>query len=51
MTRKDIITESQRWLDLIGAPGLDEGARKRIARETIDNFAWYYNKGFLEYRK
>jgi putrescine aminotransferase len=51
MTREDILQESQRWLDIINTKRLNDYKRRRITRETIENFNSYYNKGYLEYRK
>jgi putrescine aminotransferase len=51
MTREDILQESQRWLDIINTKRLNDYKRRRVMRETIENFNSYYNKGFLEYRK
>ncbi|MBI3894213.1 MAG: aminotransferase class III-fold pyridoxal phosphate-dependent enzyme [Candidatus Wallbacteria bacterium] len=51
MSRKEIIKESQHWLDIISSRKLSRYQRKKIVRETIGNFDSYYNKGFLEYRK
>jgi len=51
MTREDILQESQRWLDIINTKRLNDYKRRRITRETIENFNSYYNTGYLEYRK
>ncbi|MBI4864046.1 MAG: aminotransferase class III-fold pyridoxal phosphate-dependent enzyme [Candidatus Riflebacteria bacterium] len=51
MTREELIKESQRWLDIIQAKRINVYQRRRITRETVDNFGSYYNKGFLDYRK
>ncbi len=51
MTRKEVIKESQRWLDIIAARKQSRYQRRRIIRDTIGNFDGYYNKGYLEYRK
>lgn len=45
------ITESARWLNVIETNHVNEYQKRRIERDTIDNFNSYYNKGFLEYRK
>src|SRR5207249_8528636 len=51
MSRKKLIDESRRWLSLINAHKLNDYKRRKIVSETIDNFRYYYNRGFLEYRK
>ena len=42
---------SERWIDIIHKKeiSLDEG--KKIIEESKDNFAQYFNKGWLQYRK
>ncbi|SHF25429.1 putrescine aminotransferase [Desulfacinum infernum DSM 9756] len=47
------LKEAQRMVDIIGRPEdqVGEEERKRIALETVENFAHHINKGFLEYRK
>lgn len=51
ISKKDLILESQKWLDRIASKNLSRVQRQRIISETIDNFKSYYNKGYLEYRK
>jgi putrescine aminotransferase len=51
MSRKKLIDESRRWLSIINAHKLNDYKRRKIVSETIDNFRYYYNRGFLEYRK
>lgn len=48
---QDAIAESERWLKIIASGDLNDYQKRRIVRDTIDNFNTYYNKGFLEYRK
>jgi putrescine aminotransferase len=50
-SKKKIIEESRRWLGIINAHKLNEYKRRKIVTDTIDNFRFYYNKGYLEYRK
>jgi putrescine aminotransferase len=50
-SRKKLIDESRRWLSIINAHKLNDYKRRKIVSETIDNFRYYYNRGFLEYRK
>ncbi|MBL8196358.1 MAG: putrescine aminotransferase [Blastocatellia bacterium] len=45
------IVESARWLKIISLDHVNDYQKRRIERDTIDNFNSYYNKGFLEYRK
>ncbi|MEW6736692.1 MAG: putrescine aminotransferase [Acidobacteriota bacterium] len=53
--RKDrfqkVIAESERWLKIISSDNQNEYQKRRIVRDTIENFSSYYNRGFLEYRK
>jgi putrescine aminotransferase len=51
METKEILTESQRWLDIISAPTLSEEQKAKIVADTVDNFSFYYNRGYLDYRK
>jgi len=50
-SKKEIIEESQKWLDIISAKKITDAERKKIVSVTLDNFESYYNRGFLEYRK
>lgn len=45
------IIESARWLKIISTDHVNDYQKRRIERDTIDNFNSYYNRGFLEYRK
>lgn len=47
----NVISESEHWLKIISSDHLNEYQKRRMERDTIDNFNSYYNKGFLEYRK
>ena len=51
MEKTEILKESQRWLDIISTPVLSEEQKQRIVADTIDNFSFYYNRGYLDYRK
>ncbi|HEX4441783.1 MAG TPA: putrescine aminotransferase [Thermoanaerobaculia bacterium] len=51
MSKKELVRESQRWLDIISARELTDEQRDKIATDTVDNFRFYYNRGYLEYRK
>ena len=51
MNRQELIQESQRWLDIISAPALTDEQKEKIQKDTVDNFHFYYNRGYLEYRK
>jgi putrescine aminotransferase len=42
---------SERWLDIIKKPEIDEALGKEIIAESKRNFAEHFNKGWLEYRK
>src|SRR5512134_2781474 len=51
MTRAQLIAESRRWLTIINAHKLNDYKRRKIVADTLDNFRFYYNRGYLEYRK
>ena len=51
MDKQEILKESQRWLDIISAPALSDEQKAKIIADTIDNFSFYYNRGYLDYRK
>ena len=51
MNTQELIRESQRWLDIISAPELTPEQKEKIQTDTVDNFHFYYNRGYLEYRK
>jgi putrescine aminotransferase len=51
MNTQELIQESQRWLDIISAKELTQEQRDKISADTVDNFSFYYNRGYLEYRK
>ena len=51
MNTQELIRESQRWLDIISATELTPEQRAKIQADTVDNFHFYYNRGYLEYRK
>jgi putrescine aminotransferase len=42
---------SSRWLDIIEKPVVTEAQGKQIIEESIINFAEYFNRGWLDYRK
>ena len=51
MNTQEILKESQRWLDIISSSELSEETKAQIVVDTIDNFSFYYNRGYLDYRK
>ena len=52
MNTQELIQESQRWLDIISAPTSSRRSRRPGSQtDTVDNFNFYYNRGYLEYRK
>ncbi len=51
MNTQELIQESQHWLDIISARELSPEQLAKIAKDTVDNFNFYYNRGYLEYRK
>ncbi len=42
---------SKRWIDIIQQPSLSQEEGKQIIDESKFNFAEYFNKGWLDYRK
>jgi putrescine aminotransferase len=48
---KEIIQDSQKWLDIISSESLTDEQKQQIISETVENFAFYYNRGYLDYRK
>jgi putrescine aminotransferase len=51
MNEKEVLKESQKWLDIISSADLSAAKKEQIVNETIENFAFYYNRGYLDYRK
>jgi len=51
MDTKEILKESQRWLDIISTADLSDEQKAKIVADTVDNFSFYYNRGYLDYRK
>jgi putrescine aminotransferase len=52
MNEKEVLIESQKWLNIISSSSkLSEEEKHAIIQETIENFAYYYNRGYLDYRK
>jgi putrescine aminotransferase len=47
----DALAYSKDWLDLIHKPTLSETEGRRVSEEAKGNFADYFNRGWLEYRK
>lgn len=51
MNEKEVLKESQKWLNIISSENLSDSEKHVIIQETIENFAFYYNRGYLDYRK
>jgi putrescine aminotransferase len=51
MSRKKLVEESRHWLSTINAHKLNEYRKRKVVADTIENFRYYYNRGYLEYRK
>ncbi len=47
----EAIQYATRWIDIIHKPSVDPDEGRRIIEESKQNFADYYNKGWLDYRK
>jgi putrescine aminotransferase len=48
---KEALDYSDRWLEIIHKKDVSEVEGKKIIEESKQNFADYFNKGWLEYRK
>ena len=51
MNEKEVLLESQKWLKIIASESLTDEQKQQIIGETIENFSFYYNRGYLDYRK
>ncbi len=51
MNRNEILQETQSWLDIIASPAVSDEHKRKIIHDTTENFNFYYNRGYLEYRK
>ena len=51
MNEKEVLLESQKWLNIISSTHLSDKEKEQIVGETIENFSFYYNRGYLDYRK
>jgi putrescine aminotransferase len=51
MNEKEVLLESQKWLNIISNGSLTDKEKEQIIGETIENFSFYYNRGYLDYRK
>jgi putrescine aminotransferase len=47
----EALSYSKRWIDIIHKPNVTLEEGKQIIDESMNNFAEYFNKGWLEYRK
>ena len=45
------LNDSQRYLDIVQKQELGKSEAKWLIETTVNNFAKYYNSGFIEYRK
>ena len=45
------LNDSKRYLDVVQKPQLDTNEAEWLIETTVNNFARYYNSGFIEYRK
>jgi putrescine aminotransferase len=51
MNEKEVFLDTQKWLSIITSDTLTEEQKQQIVGETIENFSFYYNRGYLDYRK
>jgi putrescine aminotransferase len=47
----EALAYSNRWLDIVHEPSVSDEEAKKIIEESKYNFAEYFNKGWLDYRK
>src|SRR5256712_8809962 len=45
------LNDSQRYLDIVQKQALGKSEAEWLVETTVSIFAWYYNSGFIEYRK
>src|SRR5437764_11140615 len=45
------LNDSQRYLDIVQKQQLGKSEAEWLVETTVNNFARYYNSGFIEYRK
>lgn len=45
------LNDSQQYLDFVQKPSLNKSEAEWLVETTVNNFAKYYNSGFIEYRK
>src|SRR5215471_18894868 len=45
------LQDSQRYLDIVHKPQLGKSEAQWLVETTVENFAQYFNSGFIEYRK
>ncbi|HEU5374610.1 MAG TPA: putrescine aminotransferase, partial [Ktedonobacteraceae bacterium] len=45
------LNDSQRYLDIVQKQHLGKSETEWLIETTVNNFAQYYNSGFIEYRK
>lgn len=50
-TLEDAISYSKKWVDIIRQPDVSVDQAKLIIEESKNNFAEYFNRGWLDYRK
>ena len=48
---KEAVEYSNRWLNIIKNPKVTEEEGKQIIEESKNNFAEFFNRGWLDYRK
>src|SRR5260370_38494779 len=48
---RQALNDSQRYLDVVQKQALGKSEAEWLIDTTVNNFAKYYNSGFIEYRK
>lgn len=51
LTNTEVLDHARHYLDLLLAPELTLEQKHGLITETVDNYAAYYNRGFITYRK
>lgn len=51
LSNAEVLKHARHYLDLLHAPELDLEQKHALINETVENYAAYYNRGFITYRK
>jgi putrescine aminotransferase len=51
LTNSEVLQHARHYLHLLSAPELSQEEKHGLIHETVENYAAYYNRGFITYRK